>query len=394
MTPQRHALLGLFFFGVIGILGYFTLFKTDFQLFGERHALTVHFNRAAGLRAGDPVLVAGVRWGQVARLDFDPDSGDPRERITVELTLHAPVKLFSDHRIVVEDATVLGGKNLIIEPGSPAAGAFGEDRLYGSVSRDVLSALAEVVDENRASLRDAIEGIAALVKAANDGEGPLGAILNDPELRGDLEAAVAAFRGTFENAQELTTALREGDGTLAKLLRDAELYDEIKGIAARMDTFLAEAEGLVRDAREGDGALAMLLHDAQLAADVKTAVADIATTTGRLARGEGTIGELLVDPTVAQNLKALSQSLVDSDGTLGLLIHDRAMYDDLLAIASDLRTFADQLANGDGTLARLAREDDVYLELELALRTLTGSLEEAREAAPISTFLNALFLGF
>ena len=51
-------------------------------------------------------------------------------------------------------------------------------------------------------------------------------------------------------------------------------------------------------------------------------------------------------------------------------------------------------SNGDGTIAKLIREDEVYEELQRALGTLTGSLEEAREAAPISTFLNALFLGF
>ena len=39
-------------------------------------------------------------------------------------------------------------------------------------------------------------------------------------------------------------------------------------------------------------------------------------------------------------------------------------------------------------------DDTIYNQLETAVATFTGSLEEAREAAPISTFLNTIFLGF
>ena len=37
---------------------------------------------------------------------------------------------------------------------------------------------------------------------------------------------------------------------------------------------------------------------------------------------------------------------------------------------------------------------DLYAELDRTLSVLAGTLEEAREAAPISNFLNTLFLGF
>ena len=46
------------------------------------------------------------------------------------------------------------------------------------------------------------------------------------------------------------------------------------------------------------------------------------------------------------------------------------------------------------TLGKLLNDDELYLQLEKAVTVLVGSLEEAREAAPISTFLNTVFLGF
>ena len=39
-------------------------------------------------------------------------------------------------------------------------------------------------------------------------------------------------------------------------------------------------------------------------------------------------------------------------------------------------------------------DDELYRELQRAMTTLTGTLEEAREAAPIATFLSTVFLGF
>ena len=52
------------------------------------------------------------------------------------------------------------------------------------------------------------------------------------------------------------------------------------------------------------------------------------------------------------------------------------------------------MAEGRGTIGKLIMDDESYVELQKAIATLTGSLEEAREAAPITTLLNTLFLGF
>ena len=56
MTTSRSFLLGLFFLAALGVLGYYTLFLTNFTLFKERPELVVHFSRTNGLREGDPVI--------------------------------------------------------------------------------------------------------------------------------------------------------------------------------------------------------------------------------------------------------------------------------------------------------------------------------------------------
>ena len=92
MNNKSQLLLGAFFVVVLGILGYYTLFLTEFSLFREQHELVVHFPDADGLREGDGVLVAGMRRGRVATLTFDP-AADLERRITVALKMDERVAL-------------------------------------------------------------------------------------------------------------------------------------------------------------------------------------------------------------------------------------------------------------------------------------------------------------
>ena len=77
----------------------------------------MNFPEARGLRQGDSVLVAGMRVGRVRTLEFYPNR--PRDqRIHVTLKLDQEIPLREDYEILIEDATLLGGRNVTIEPGA------------------------------------------------------------------------------------------------------------------------------------------------------------------------------------------------------------------------------------------------------------------------------------
>ena len=84
MNSQRQFALGLLFLVALVVLGYYTLFLTDMQLFKERFDKSVFFPAAGGLRKGDAVQVAGLRSGKVMGLSLDPNAPDDR-RVTVIL---------------------------------------------------------------------------------------------------------------------------------------------------------------------------------------------------------------------------------------------------------------------------------------------------------------------
>ncbi len=109
--------------------------------------------------------------------------------------------------------------------------------------------------------------------------------------------------------------------------------------------------------------------------------ANLADVTDRLAKGEGTLGRLLMQEEVYEDLRELlantrsvTERLERGESTLGrLLAADTAVYDDVAAIASSFREVAERLERGEGTLGRLLAEDDsLYEDLQGVMANLRG----------------------
>ena len=70
------------------------------------------------------------------------------------------------------------------------------------------------------------------------------------------------------------------------------------------------------------------------------------------------------------------------------------VYDDIRAITEDVAVLTSTIRSGQGSLGRLVMEDEVYQQVKTALQLVSRSLEEYREAAPITTFTSVFFSAF
>ena len=401
---MRHFLLGLFLLVSLGLLGYYTLFMTDVNLFGETLGMTLETEDADGLREGDSVLLAGMRIGRVKSLSFDPDA--PRDRrVTVDLILEQQIQLFEDHQVQIADATVLGGHVVRIEPGNPETGRVEfspTTPLSATLRPDAFDALAEfgdtfagegigtALEDLGAMLTELREGDAAanlnttldnLAQASEDvrsitdgletGQGTIGRLLDDDSL-------FESWRSAGTNLDDTLVRVREGDGLVASLINDADLRDRVSGAIDNADRAFAAVSDLTGGPEDGRSSVAQVLFtDGEAGESVRRIVENIDKVAENLGAGEGPLGKLL--------------SGEGDGGTLGKLVEDTELYDLARDILADLSTTSEQLAAGEGTLGKLIMDDSVYASLDLALRTLTRSLEDYREAAPVSVFTQTLF---
>jgi phospholipid/cholesterol/gamma-HCH transport system substrate-binding protein len=391
MNTQRQVLLGAFFLIVLLVLGIYTLFLTDFSLFKERHTIVAHFTEANGLRKGDSVLVAGIRDGRVQMLAYDPQAPIER-RITVTLALDHAVQLREGYDIFIADATVLGGKQVYIDPG-PASGApvSTASALPGRVKGGALDGLGKLVDDNSAKLTQTIEDLQTIVADARAGVGTVGKLLRDEAMANELREGVAAAKSSFANIEALTADVRAGKGVLGRLATDEDLAGKFTEIATNLEQITVDFKGFTGDVQSGKGVIGRLAKDDQLAQEVADAVNQIKQISERINQADGTLWKFIEDDELFQRVMKATENIENS--TVGKLISNDELYGKLSKVADDLSAATGALRNAEGTLGKLVMDRALYDEVSRALGILTRTLEEYREAAPLTTFSAILFAG-
>ena len=365
-TGRRDFILGLVFFGAIALLLYYTIVLTGFS-FSDKVYLTAYFPNANGIKEGDAVLVAGRPTGtvrQVELLDHRPE--DRRIEVRMEFT-EAPT-LHQGYFIRIAEFTVLGGRVIHIEPGrftSPKIPA--DTELVGTVESSALAQFSELLEDNREDVTAIIANLRISTDDLAQGRGVIGALLHDEDMRDNLDAAV-------QNASALLADLRAGRGILGALLTDEETKERILGIVEDAGNLVADMSSIAQGARNGEGLLGALLNDPTLREETIDLIHNLDQTAQRL-------NQILTDAT-------------EGKGLLGTIIADEQVAADAKAFLADLAEVTRRLKDGEGSLGRLLAEDQAYEELLIALRSVNGQLEDAREAHPITTFIQLLFGSF
>lgn len=394
---MRHFYVGLFVIVTLVVLGWYTLFMADVALFGGRQEVRVQFESAGGLREGDSVLLAGRRTGRVMQLSYDPKA-PLEQRITALLTLEEGVELREGYSIRIVESTALGGRRVDVEPGVPGAALV-------SLATPLRGVVAPGLFDSLAGFGEAFSG---------EGDGlmaKLDRIVTELEEGGaanNLNTSLANFAEASEDIAKLTDDLANGRGTLGALFASNELYDTFLSTGKDVQQAATEVEATFSAAREGEGLLPALLNDPELKAEGADLVRSAGATfenlegvTADIRAGKGLVGKLLGDEATAEsganivaNLEKVSKDLAEGRGTIGRLFASDELYVNVNKTFADLAQVTDRVARGEGTIGKLLVDDELARELNLAVKTLTRSLEDYREAAPVSTLTSVLFSAF
>ncbi|MCF7689773.1 MAG: MlaD family protein [Cephaloticoccus sp.] len=148
---------------------------------------------------------------------------------------------------------------------------------------------------------------------------------------------------------------------------------------------------------------------------VNNTITGLQEITDKINHGDGTLGKLVNDPALHDQLLATvtelkgvaddargfvtnAQILVDKvksgEGTLGALIYDDQTGQDLKATMANLRSVSDKLAKGEGTLGKLINDDSLYTGAQSTLKKADRALDGMSDAGPITAVgvvANALF---
>jgi phospholipid/cholesterol/gamma-HCH transport system substrate-binding protein len=226
--------------------------------------------------------------------------------------------------------------------------------------------LAGEAERTLAEARMAAERVNRILREVEEGRGVLHALVYDEGRV--LEDLV----GLLARAGTLLAGVERGEGALGVLLRDPEAARAVRRVVTAADG-LAQA---VERGRTDDSLLRALLEDPALAADLRETARSFREVTGRLARGQGVLGALTQpggEDSVRQATEALARlgrlaEEMGGDPKLGETLAD------LRQAMADLRAITGRIEAGQGTLGGLVRDPTVYENLAAFLEGAQRSL--------------------
>jgi phospholipid/cholesterol/gamma-HCH transport system substrate-binding protein len=317
---------------IAGIL--IVLFGDLPSLVQSTYPLRMSFSDARGIATGTPVRKNGILVGRVASVELDARGG---VSVVADVDSHVPIYVDEQPRIA---STLLGDSEIQLVPGTirPPRQRLGADEvLTGAVSKDpfeVFATLEPKLGSTLSSLQLASDAVSKL--AANVDRILLGEDDSFERMVRKTDAALESFSLAMTNINDVLgdpqarARLKETLTALPEVLTD--LRTTVKGMGATVETAdrnLRNLEGLTKPLGERGAGM----------------VAQVDRTIGRL---DETLGQ------AAQFTRALNES----QGTLGKLVRDPKVYDDLSQAAAnvnrltrelrpivdDVRVFTDKIA--------------------------------------------------
>lgn len=302
------------------------------HLFEKKVLYRTYFSSVEGVSVHSPVWLGGLEVGSVDHVGFPSNPGEKRMEVWLRLSAEYAPRVRTDSVASLSSLGVLGDKAVDISIGSvdrPMVPDGGE--LPSESSGDVASMM-----KGASKVMDDVLAMSGVLRKTVD-------VYADPRLAQDVAAGVRSLRGVLEEVEK-------GDGVLHSLIYDKEsgrqareLLANATSTAARMDKALARVDTLLGQVEHGPGTahsllygqegtkalaelggaagqLASLLEDAKknpdgvvhqlvygsaggMLSDLGSAAADLKQITASVARGEGTVGGLLKDPTVYEDLR-------------------------------------------------------------------------------------------
>lgn len=153
---------------------------------------------------------------------------------------------------------------------------------------------------------------------------------------------------------------------------------------------------------------AELLHEIRIALkeggaleNLRIGMQNLVDISGQIKSGEGTIGKLVNNEDVyndikdiTSEMKSFTAKLNSGDGTLAKLVNEGDTYTRLNKVLEDLNTVTEKLAKGEGTIGKLTTDDELYVEVKKLVAELRAGIDDMREASPVTTFSSVMLGAF
>jgi phospholipid/cholesterol/gamma-HCH transport system substrate-binding protein len=257
------------------------------RLATKSYQITVVFSNVGGIVRDADVLYGGISVGKVREITLDQQG---LLKVNVKLDIYEAVKIRKDAKFVINQSGLLGDRYVDVMPQSATAEFLKPgDTVNGTASMDLTEAIHGVVDVLHQA-GGTIERVDKAIQRIDE------TVLSRQSLE-HIDASLANIDVASSNAVGLTLSMRN-------------IVDENRGKVDNVLTRFSDAADNLSKTSKNVDQLVSANQD-----DIRAAMKNLAESTARvndilarLEKGEGTVGKLLVDPTLHDEIVHLVQN--------------------------------------------------------------------------------------
>jgi phospholipid/cholesterol/gamma-HCH transport system substrate-binding protein len=336
MATSREFKVGAFTLAGLLVVGFVVfMIGEERKLFEKQLLYNAKFEEVQGLRRGSPVRMGGVDIGSVTEVKYGDAPEDKQIHVKMSVVKDESRRIRQDSVAAIESKGLLGDKMIVITVGSqrlppvPVGGEVrskeGDDMAammgkLGTITMQVEKVVGNLerttnslADEKlHGELKSSVESMNGILKSVDGGDGYVGKLIKSPEesqrlsqVMRNLETATAQLNRTTASINSILARVENGPGLAHEVLYGEESAKAVSQFGGAADELrltlkgIRDGNGIARSVIYGDeGSQQMVSNLNQMSGDLKQIVADMKA-------GKGTLGALLVDPSVYEDLKVV-----------------------------------------------------------------------------------------
>jgi len=245
---------------------------SESRIFHRQYTIYANFEDISGIRAGAPVQLAGIKVGYVDGIKL-PKSLEMKEiTIVMRVSRKYMKRIRADSTASIETQGLLGDKFIYVTMGSESEPVIPDKGVIQTKVTTSIFALGDKAGEIMDNISDAS-------KAIRD-------MLTGKDGKSDIKDILTSMRNTMQQ-------IEKGKGLVHALIYDPEGEQVVEDLARAM-----HAVGDVVAKADEEGTAGILVNMRRASADLKDILASVR-------RGEGTLGKLITDPALYDDLRAL-----------------------------------------------------------------------------------------
>lgn len=270
---------------IVAIVGF--RFMRDVPIFRQTLEISAVFDRADGINRGSLVNLKGVKVGSVSRVRLTPEN---RVRITMQLNEELQIPENSEAHLT--SLGIVEGKSIVIQLGDSESNVDYGSEIEGVYIDGVSEVLSSKGEELAGDVSESLSELNQFLRQLNATLDDETSTSVDQTLR-NADETMKILSETLENNQsEIDSAIKSASRTMMQL--DTLTTDN----RPRVDSLLVSLEENVSE-----------LH--KVRTELEEATANLNQILDKVNRGEGTMGKLVNDPSLYENLDQLTKEMND-----------------------------------------------------------------------------------